>query len=864
MAIINPISASVPLETGGVPDTSRDQSIARGLEGFGARVQQAGEALGNNELRLLELENKRKRFGANMQLRALDETLRTEVFELLGNMDPSGSGHVGAVEQLVNKRYDEFFQGLRNDPWLQTELAPDLDVARNTFIQQAARDESKQRQGWYSTEIDRAVDVLRNDVFNNPELLPAALDDAEDLIATSGLWKAEAEAKRRQVRAQLQIAAGERFIADGDVSKLSLLGIASPDNAEAAALIRGFEGLTTRAYADTRTSTGKFDAWRTGYGSDTVTLSDGTVQAVTQATRITPEDAERDLTRRIGEFQATIIRQVGVDAWAALPPSARAGLTSVAYNYGSLPSSVVGAVKGGDVNSIAAAVASLDANPGRRKREAAAILGGMEPAPEFADVPFDVRRQLYDRLAAAGKATIETAVSNAPAAIANTGNYTGTMPTAHEFVAAYGPKDGADRFREFEASIEVARTAHTMQTMPQADIMALLEAYRPKSSGTDAALETARFDMLQKAAAGTIAARNEDPATYTRRAFPEVEKAWQEYQRTDLPPDQRPAAYQAALTATQAAQERLGVTRPVLLPAPVAAAAVTRFKDAEAVEAERVSAVADLLIGAKDPALQQAIFRQLVDAGLPEHTAGAMDALVRGDHAAAQRLFQAALLDPTKLPGDMPETPARIDDVIQAELMDDGRVGSIFYGLDDGDALNYERALGDRQLMLNAVRLRLVNGEPLDQAVRAVGKDLFGDVQVVEGRNVSALVEANVDPGPVRTGFLELLPRVREALTARSVVPADLPVADSSRAVFDAAERNQIEAILEAGYFRNSGDGFVFIDPFDGVAVEDQTGNSLTFTLDQVLAAANAAPPPQIEDTYRRMALEGMFPELQQ
>lgn len=134
------------------------------------------------------------------------------------------------------------------------------------------------------------------------------------------------------------------------------------------ALLRKFEGFRESAYWDV-------NAHRAGYGSDTVTRADGTIEKVTPQTRVTREDAERDLARRTKEFQGVAEKQIGADVWAQLPNNAKAGLTSVTYNYGSLPGSVVAAAKSGDPARIADAVAMLPANPDRRRQEADIIRG---------------------------------------------------------------------------------------------------------------------------------------------------------------------------------------------------------------------------------------------------------------------------------------------------------------------------------------------------------------------------------------------------------------------------------------------------------------------------------------------------------
>jgi len=142
-------------------------------------------------------------------------------------------------------------------------------------------------------------------------------------------------------------------------------------------LLKNFEGFQPTA---------KFDknAYRAGYGSDTITLSDGTIQKVAEATTVTQEDALRDLVRRIGEFQETVKNQIGADRFGSFTAPQQAALTSIAYNYGRLPKDIVDAIKYGTNETIAAAVRNHATdnggiNAGRRYSEAA-LLSSQSPA----------------------------------------------------------------------------------------------------------------------------------------------------------------------------------------------------------------------------------------------------------------------------------------------------------------------------------------------------------------------------------------------------------------------------------------------------------------------------------------------------
>lgn len=139
----------------------------------------------------------------------------------------------------------------------------------------------------------------------------------------------------------------------------------------------------------------KYDvnAYRAGYGSNTVTLPDGSVQKIEPGMRVSREDAERDLQRRINtEFVPKAAAKVGEENWSRLPENTQAALTSVAYNYGTIPSRIVPAVQSGNPETIARAIESLAGdnkgiNAGRRMQEANIARGtnlpGSQAVPAF-------------------------------------------------------------------------------------------------------------------------------------------------------------------------------------------------------------------------------------------------------------------------------------------------------------------------------------------------------------------------------------------------------------------------------------------------------------------------------------------------
>ncbi len=139
--------------------------------------------------------------------------------------------------------------------------------------------------------------------------------------------------------------------------------------------IQGHEGFKTTAYWDV-------NAWRTGYGSDTYTTADGKVHKVLKSSVITRGDADRDIHRRMTkEFIPKVKRVIGEEGWNNASQGTKSALSSIAYNYGSLPKRIHAAAQSGDPAKLAAAVRKLGGdnngiNRGRRNREADMILAG--------------------------------------------------------------------------------------------------------------------------------------------------------------------------------------------------------------------------------------------------------------------------------------------------------------------------------------------------------------------------------------------------------------------------------------------------------------------------------------------------------
>ncbi len=489
-------------------------------------------------------------------------------------------------------------------------------------------------------------------------------------------------------------------------------------------------------------------------------------------------------------------------------------------------------------------------------------------APEYADLTFDQRMTLYNKAKSAaddrdiaGRAALMTIGENAPVAIATTGTYDGELPTAREFVTAWGAEEGIARFKQFEASIDVARTTYGMKTMSTAEIQSAMQDAVPMSSGNDAALEQKRFEAITQAGNAILKARDSDPAGYTIGAFPNVRAAWEAANDGKIPMSR-------FMSMAAEAQRKLGIEEPAYLPQAAAAQAAATFKDTTLGAEARVAAVTGLVLSTTDLSQQNAVFTQLVKEGLPSMLSPALDALRRGDNAAAQSLLRAVLFDPDDIKLALPAGQKSAD--IKAELLSDvfspGQIGDIVYGLTGGGADNLQQTSDAIDVMTRVVKQRLVDGTAggdLNRAIELAKKDMFGDTQTITGKSgglqvgigpfsmgsynaagVKVAVPKDVQPDLLRAGFNTLMPQVRSTLRDMAMgggLGSGNVAADTT---FAWSIDNYVDAAMAEGYFTNASGmvapgetGFVFFDPNSDSAVTDADGNVLVFSLDEVLAA---------------------------
>lgn len=395
-----------PAETGGL--------IAQGLEKFGQGATQAGKFFGQVQTDAMVNEALKEGDAAVSQFKTLrgQDALNAQA-GLNKNLDDiinSRRGTLGTPEQQL--QFDNTIRPYRDRYWAG-QISTHADTEGKFYTAQTNGASFELAHSMAATAGDQSNEatlaVARAKAFdaqyknlqasglaNNPDALARANQMADSVyktyaetLAVKNPVAAEAFIDRHQKELSYVGANGEstyttlknQFKTRIDDAKAegaanTAIHMATQGQGQrpvgqvtdSAAMLRQQEGFRSNAYWDV-------NHWRTGYGSDTITLPDGSVQPVTATTTVTHEDAERDLARRIQQSQGQIVGSIGQDAWNKLSPQAKVSLTSVTYNYGHLPGQLVAAAQSGDPQRIASAIASLPSNSRRRQQEAANVLG---------------------------------------------------------------------------------------------------------------------------------------------------------------------------------------------------------------------------------------------------------------------------------------------------------------------------------------------------------------------------------------------------------------------------------------------------------------------------------------------------------
>ena len=691
--------------------------IGRGMQQVGQGLAQASEAMSQ----LAEVENAT---AAKDRETKLADWQREAAYGENGFMTLSGGTAVAARDDYyrqLGEKQREFGEGL--SPGARQYYLRSTDALTQSAKESAAVHTARERKAWYTDAGNARLTMAADDAlaaWQQPgkvaQSLQLGLDELNEQSAMLG-WSPDVLAEKKQqftsvvtagitqrLAQEDPIAAAEYLFAnadkltadDGFVLSTKLLpligdaagreafetGAAGPMIAPgtgAADVLRFFEGFESKAYWDT-------NAWRTGYGSDTVTKADGTVVRVTKDTVITRPDAERDLERRLGEFQIGIVNDIGEQAWGTMDAATQAGLTSVSYNYGSLPSSVVAAVATGHRVAIAAAVEALGShnggvNAGRRAKEAALIRNGTG-----AGVQFSPRVEaVLDKLPANSSVLVREAAAQEMIAQQ-------TAATAVQ-KAEYEAHKGALTLGILTGDVASEQTILGDNSLADDDKATLLRSFRSEQEGVGQAR-----NYLTGLADGSAPVLNpfaSDDQAIANRAFDQLTAnvpreamgatVTEFVAQSGMIPKQLVAGVRQGLASTDTNQVAQSMSFAAMLvdKAPIALGAIENGKEIQ----DAAAAYAEL-VGNQGMSLEQAAYH-MVQQRLPENVAKA-DVLKDGwNRAVKDDLFKVsdvlAVFDTNPLPGG---PAAGGNPYMEAALTSDylRAAESAFNGAANGDA----------------------------------------------------------------------------------------------------------------------------------------------------------------------------------
>lgn len=361
--------------------------IGRALGGLGESITEAGLAYEKRN-------NKTERFGALIGLSEFQSGTAQALTELKRNAPPDIKDFPSQANTLYTQREQAYIASL--PPRLQPEFTFRARQIKQGVMGDAFQFQYTQQDAFYVEGINKEYERAKNGIYATPGEAEKWHRHMDEVITTSDLPEIEKERLRREIGGGLLAVEYGRDIEGVTREAPQVTGNFHQASRQ---LLYKFENSPDKVWLETHWDV---DHWRIGYSSDTITMADGTVREVQRGDRITKEDADRDLTRRINVAAAEGVKKMGADVWNKLGGPTQAALVSVIYNYGHLPPSVATAAQTGDREKLASAVQGLSSNKDRRRQEADIIRGTAGIAsqaaietinadPKYADIPLEDR-----------------------------------------------------------------------------------------------------------------------------------------------------------------------------------------------------------------------------------------------------------------------------------------------------------------------------------------------------------------------------------------------------------------------------------------------------------------------------------------
>lgn len=181
------------------------------------------------------------------------------------------------------------------------------------------------------------------------------------------------------------------------------------------------------------------------------------------------------------------------------------------------------------------------------------------------------------QMRAIARAELSSRVSDAQSAYLS-GYEFDNPPTASDFAASYGAKEGAERYAQFVKTQDIGTAIRQVAMASPEEREQLIRQFSPVRDGVASegfAVDAKLYGQLVNTASRLGEELQKDPATYVGSRSPLIRKAAEDAASGD------PAAVEAYATAMIAEQQRLGAPEPKLLSGQQAASIAASFLNTE-------------------------------------------------------------------------------------------------------------------------------------------------------------------------------------------------------------------------------------------------------------------------------------------
>jgi hypothetical protein len=418
------------------------------------------------------------------------------------------------------------------------------------------------------------------------------------------------------------------------------------------------------------------------------------------------------------------------------------------------------------------------------------------------------------QMQAIARAELSSRVSDAQSAYLSGYDFD-NPPSASDFVASYGAKEGAERYAQFVKTQDIGAAIRQVAMASPDERATLIDQFMPARDGVATegfAVDAKLFGQLVNTASRLGDELQRDPATYVATRSPLLRKAAEDAASGD------PAAVEAYATAMIAEQQRLGAPEPRLLSERQAAGIAASFQNTEDGGSNAAQVIEQLQQqwGKHWPT----VYKQLQDK-LP----GA--ALVIGsgvDPQSAAMLARIAPLKTEELKKGLPSIDTKDAKDSLNEAMADFRLtlaGQV------GGERTFSTLYGEAERLAYAY---MGQGKSPKDAVNLVTKSLIEDKYTLQG---SYRVPKSFDADLVEAGTERTLESIDPA-TLRFAVP---------KGVDEAFAKDRVKAaISKDGYCVTLPDESGLALYYGGEAVLTKEGEPVTRSFDDLSAEAASKP----------------------